>query len=101
MEPLANARRRAACVCGLLVMLTLAGCGMSNTHPSAKHPACAAACPLGSGATRVSVFVEPDAGAAPILAALASATSSIDVETYQLSDTLVIHALEDAANHGV
>ncbi|HEX9057208.1 MAG TPA: phospholipase D-like domain-containing protein, partial [Ktedonobacterales bacterium] len=100
-EPLSIARRRAACIRGLLLVVALAGCGTGATRPVARHPVCAVACSLGSGTTRVSVFVEPEAGAAPILAALASASRAIDVETYQLSDTRVIHALEDAANRGM
>lgn len=51
--------------------------------------------------TGVQVFVEPDAGEAPILHAIEGANSSVWVEVYILSDRDVIHALEDAAGRGV
>jgi len=49
----------------------------------------------------VSLFVEPDAGEAPILSAIRGATSSVWVEVYLLSDRNVVRALEDAASRGV
>jgi cardiolipin synthase A/B len=49
----------------------------------------------------VQVFVEPTAGETPILHAIEAAQTSIWVEVYLLTDTNVIHALEDAAQRGV
>ena len=59
---------------------------------------CAAVACAASG---IGVFVEPDAGEAPILHAIEGANSSIEVEVYILSDRTIIHALEDAAGRGV
>jgi phosphatidylserine/phosphatidylglycerophosphate/cardiolipin synthase-like enzyme len=93
--------RRAVRRLAVLALLFAAGCGASAPHVATQPLMCAAPCQRGSGPMRVATFVEPEAGAAPILAALATATTSIDAEIYQLSDTRVIHALEDAANRGV
>ena len=49
----------------------------------------------------VGVFVEPEDGRAPILAELAAAERSIDLEVYLLSDDQIIDALIDAADRGV
>lgn len=51
--------------------------------------------------TGIRVFVEPDAGEAPVLHAIEGANSSVWVEVYILTDRDVIHALEDAAGRGV
>jgi len=67
------------------------------TTPSAPAICVATAC----AARDVQVFVEPDAGEAPILHAIQSANRSIWVEIYMLTDHNVIHALEDAALRGV
>lgn len=52
-------------------------------------------------ASGVSVFVEPDAGEAPLLTAIKGATRSLWVEVYEMTDNTVIGALEDAANRGI
>jgi cardiolipin synthase len=49
----------------------------------------------------VQVFVEPAAGETPILHAIEAAQTSVWVEVYLLTDTNVIHALEDATQRGV
>lgn len=49
----------------------------------------------------VGVFVEPEDGREPILAELAAAEQSIDLEVYLLSDDHIIDALINAANRGV
>lgn len=49
----------------------------------------------------VGVFVEPEDERAPILAELAAAERSIDLEVYLLSDDEIIEALIDAAARGV
>jgi phosphatidylserine/phosphatidylglycerophosphate/cardiolipin synthase-like enzyme len=101
MAALITTWRRAAPSLALLALLAVSGCGSSVPLVAARSTACSALCQVGNGATRVSVFVEPDAGASPIVAALVTATTSIDVEVYQISDVPVIHALEDAANRGI
>jgi cardiolipin synthase A/B len=83
-----------------LAVLASAGCGSTALQPAPGEPSCASPCLLGAGAQRVSAFVEPDAGAAPLLSAIATATSTIDVEVYQLSDVRIVPALEDAQNRG-
>ncbi|MGH2515753.1 MAG: phospholipase D-like domain-containing protein [Ktedonobacterales bacterium] len=52
-------------------------------------------------ASHLQVFVEPDAGEAPIVHAIQTATRSVWVEVYILTDRNVVHALEDAAGRGV
>src|SRR6516162_9261335 len=96
-----KARQARPTLCVALVALLVSGCGASVLQGGRGAVACAALCQLGTGARAVSVFVEPDAGASPDLSALATATTSVDVEVYQLSDVRVIHGLEDAANRGV
>jgi phosphatidylserine/phosphatidylglycerophosphate/cardiolipin synthase-like enzyme len=72
---------------------------------AAKTPTPAACtgtdCVAGPGAPDVRIFVEPEASAKPIVSAIASATRAIWLEVYLLTDTAVIHALEEAAGHGV
>jgi phosphatidylserine/phosphatidylglycerophosphate/cardiolipin synthase-like enzyme len=53
------------------------------------------------GVRGVRVFVEPEAGATPLTSAIKSATHSISVEVYLLTDSRVIAALEDAEHRGV
>jgi cardiolipin synthase len=89
-----------------LCFLLLAGC-TSTSSASARYrfPACTSTagptCAVGTGATRLQVFVEPDDGVRPITDAIRAAQRSIWIEVYILSDTTVITALEDAANRGL
>lgn len=97
---------------GLVVALVLlAGCasgtsaargsvtgGPGATATASAAPICASAT---CGATNVQVFVEPDAGEAPILHAIEGANVSLEVEVYLLTDRSVTNALEDAAARGV
>ena len=95
----------------MLAGLLLAGCattGSLSAPPPAVTTATASvpARTTTPGATSlgvrgVSVFVEPDAGEQPILGAIKGAAHSVWVEVYLLTDTNVIHALEDAAGRGV
>ena len=89
-----------------LCFLLLAGCASTSSVSPRQHFAvCAStagpACAVGTGATHLQVFVEPDDGARPITDAIRAAQRSIFVEVYILSDTTVINALEDAANRGL
>lgn len=58
-------------------------------------------CTVPEGLNRAQVFVEPRDGEKPVVQAIATATRSIWVEVYLLTDNAVIHALEDAANRHV
>lgn len=108
----------------LVGVVLLAGCATGQTQPPPAAPhasspspvadatttTAATATPLSNGgacvsaacaAQSVQVFVEPDAGEAPILNAIKGAAQSVWVEVYLLTDTNVMHALEDAAQRGV
>lgn len=110
--------RRGIITCCLLLCLALAGCdamgsglasdaGISPTQtqaPTAVASACVGSdcgAAVSGGASHVTIFVEPQAGEAPVLQAIRSAQSSVWVEVYLLTDYNVKHALEDAAQRGV
>ncbi len=57
--------------------------------------------PARSRSGPMSLFIEPRAGDAPVLEAIGSARSAIDVEVYLLTDRPVIQALVDAERRGV
>ncbi len=85
--------------------LALAACAPGGAS-SVRGQAAPALAPLicadtGCAARGVRVYVEPDAGEAPITQAIAGATRSIWVEVYLMSDRTVIRALEDAAARGL
>lgn len=103
----------------LLIVPLLAACGESAsqaTTSAATQTAASGAtsrpctgattagatpCVLGDGLAHARLIVEPDDGASPITGAIASATSSVQLELYLLTDTRVVQALEEAANRGV
>lgn len=90
-------------LCALSLVLTACAPGDASnlrgqTVPTPAPLICADA---GCAARGVRVYVEPDAGEAPITQAIAGATRSIWVEVYLLSDRTVIRALEDAAARGL
>jgi phosphatidylserine/phosphatidylglycerophosphate/cardiolipin synthase-like enzyme len=87
-------------VTGLAAVL-LAGCGAAPTRAPTPAACAGADCVAGPGARAVRVFVEPQAGAKPIVSAIAGATRSVWLEVYLLTDTAVIHALEEAVARGV
>ncbi|HEX8730686.1 MAG TPA: phospholipase D-like domain-containing protein [Ktedonobacterales bacterium] len=108
--------RRGIIIFGMVACLALAGCGAgaSGTGSETVGSSGDAGTPTSSasagqtpttgasgGATGVTIFVEPQAGEAPVLQAIRSAQSSVWVEVYLLTDYNVIHALEDAAQRGV
>ncbi|HLH60805.1 MAG TPA: phospholipase D-like domain-containing protein [Ktedonobacteraceae bacterium] len=72
--------------------------GSNGTGGSSQ---CQSNCTTGSGAQGVKVFVEPDAGESVVVNAIGDAHKSVWLEMYLLSDTKVIHALEDDANRGI
>lgn len=107
--------KRALVMC-VLLCLALSGCGgaggvivpssqpmSQGTQPAAASTVtCAgASCNSVSGAHGVQVFVEPNAGEAPVVHAIRGAQRSVWVEVYLLTDRNVIYALEDAAQRGV
>jgi phosphatidylserine/phosphatidylglycerophosphate/cardiolipin synthase-like enzyme len=103
-------RAAAAVVLAALVVVALAGCEVGApvspnrpSHPAPPAPSgTAAVCVSPScAATDVQVFVEPDAGEAPILHAIEYAAHTLSVEVYLLTDHTITRALEDAARRGV
>ncbi len=74
----------------LLASLIAAGCGLG--------PVAAGAPPAPPSA--IALLVGPEAGAAPVLALLASARASLWMEMYQLTDPRAIAALADRARAG-
>jgi phosphatidylserine/phosphatidylglycerophosphate/cardiolipin synthase-like enzyme len=90
-----------------LSLLLLAGCDITITGPSGSGlggtggGSCQSNCTLGPGINGVQVYVEPDDGEGVITGAIRGAHKSVWLEMYLLTDTNIIHALEDAANSGV
>jgi phosphatidylserine/phosphatidylglycerophosphate/cardiolipin synthase-like enzyme len=99
----------ALCVVGV----TLVGCaaidtvsgsdssGGGNHTGDCSGAGCGTVAPGTGASSGLSLFVEPDAGEAPIVHTIESAQSSVWLEVYLLTDNNVIHVLEDAANRGV
>jgi len=88
----------------LALSLLLVSCSFSISIPgisTGSSSGCQSNCTLGTGVQGVQVFVEPDAGESPVVNAIESAKKSVWLEMYLMSDSKVIYALEDAANHGV
>ncbi len=95
----------ASLICSALIFLgiLLTGCNVSisSNGPGSVGSTCQGNCTAGPGVQGVQVFVEPDMGDHPITDAIHNAKKSVWLEIYILSDTNVIHALEDAANSGI
>jgi cardiolipin synthase A/B len=87
----------------ILLCILLAGCNISigTSGPSSVGSTCAGNCTAGPGVQGVQVFVEPDAGDHPITDAIHNAKKSVWLEIYILTDTNVLHALEEDANNGI
>ncbi len=85
--------------------IVLASCdvsiGTNSSNGTTGGTQCQSNCATGSGVQGVKVFVEPDAGESVVVNAIGDARKSVWLEIYLLSDTKVIHALEDAANHNI
>lgn len=96
-------RRAHALLVLLMAAAVVLGCAaptvvsFPGSGGSSVAPCIGTACAAGQGARTVQVFVEPDAGRAPILNAIEGANTSIWLELYLLTDTSTVHALEDAA----
>ena len=87
----------------VMLCLLLTGCDISigTSGPGSPGSSCLGNCTAGPGVQGVQVFVEPNAGDSPITGAIHSAKKSVWLEIYELTDTNVIHALEDDANNGI
>lgn len=87
-------------LCLSLLCLALAGCNFSFSFGGSSSNSCVSNCASGSGVQGVRVYVEPDDGESVITGAIKSASKSVWLEIYILSDRNVIRALEEAANNG-
>lgn len=87
---------KAFCWVGTLLVL---GVFLSACRPDASNAAPAPT--LNSRAAPLQVFVEPEAGRQPVLAALNGAQKSIRMEMYLLTDREIIDALKVARGRGV
>jgi cardiolipin synthase A/B len=100
-----RAGRRGGWLAALVAVVCCLGCSgtaaLVTTASPSPSPCGSAACAPGDGTRGVQVFVEPDAGRAPILRAIEGAKSSIWVEVYLLTDSSTIQKLEEAAARGV
>ena len=93
----------------LALAALLVGCtGLTDPNATTDAPGstttavpCAANCTPGVGIQEATLVVQPDAKAAPVVNAIRNAQHSVNLEIYLLTETNVIHALEDAANRGV
>ncbi|MGH2558848.1 MAG: phospholipase D-like domain-containing protein [Thermomicrobiales bacterium] len=95
-------RRRRLLVIWLLVAVAIIGWAYAlGALPSwtDNEPALAPTVVAGEGS--VALFVEPEDGREPVLAEIRSATRTIDLEVYILTDDEIIAALEGAAARGV
>jgi cardiolipin synthase A/B len=90
-----------------LCLILLAGCDVTITGLGGSGVSgtgggtCQSNCTLGPGINGVQVYVEPDDGESVITGAIRSAQKSVWLEMYLLTDTNIIHALEDASNNGL
>ena len=85
----------------ILFCLLLTAC--NNTQPTASKSASSATSilrisPLPKARQTLKLFVEPDAGESIFLDSINTAHSSIWLETYLLTDTSILQALENAAH---
>lgn len=84
-----------------IICVILAGCNVGFSFGGSTTNQCQSNCTGGSGAQGVRVYVEPDDGEKVITGAIKSASKSVWLEIYILSDRNVIRALEEAANRGL
>ena len=88
-------------LCISLLCLSLAACNFSFPFGSSNTNTCLSNCASGAGVQGVRVYVEPDDGESVITGAIKSASKSVWLEIYILTDRNVIRALEEAANNGL
>jgi phosphatidylserine/phosphatidylglycerophosphate/cardiolipin synthase-like enzyme len=107
MDRLGHSRRLliASLCAALLVALTSCTVSLpasltSTSTPSSCSSTSSSSCALGAGDTNLQLFTEPNDGVMPVTNSIRSAQKSVWVEVYELTNTSVISALEDAANQG-
>ncbi len=83
--------------CTISIPASLTG----TSTPAACGSTSGTSCTVGTGDTNLQLFTEPQAGVTPVTNLIRSAQKSVWVEVYELTNTSVISALEDAANHGI
>ena len=83
------------------ICFALASCTVSLPFSGSNATTCQSNCLTGVGAQGVRIYVEPDDGEQVITGAIRSASKSVWLEIYILSDRNVIRALEEAANRGL
>jgi phosphatidylserine/phosphatidylglycerophosphate/cardiolipin synthase-like enzyme len=88
-------------LCILLSACTTSIATSTPTSSSSNSNGCIDNCTSGSGVQGVKIFVEPDASERVITEAITSATKSIWVEIYLLTNRSVMNALEEAAHRGL
>lgn len=88
-------------LCLILLCLALVGCNVSFSFGGNNSISCQSNCASGSGVQGVRAYVEPDDGESVITGAIKSASKSVWLEMYILSDRNVLRALEEAANNGL
>ena len=81
--------------CDITINTSSFGAGTSGTGR------CQSNCTVGTGASGLNVFVEPDSGPGPVVDAIRGAKKSVWVEMYLLTNKSVISALEEDANNGI
>jgi cardiolipin synthase A/B len=88
-------------LCIAAMCFALAGCNFifsfGGNNPNQRQSNCTS----GAGVQGVRVYVEPDDGEQVITGAIKSASKSVWLEIYILSDRNVIRALEETANRGL
>lgn len=88
----------------LILCLLLTGCNITISNGNAGNNSSNSSSGTsfsGSGSQNVQLYVEPDDGVSVITNAIDNAQKSVWLEMYLLSDTNVIHALENAAQRGL
>lgn len=88
-------------LCISVLCIALTGCNFGFSFGSSSANMCQSNCTSGAGVQGVRVYVEPNDGEKVITGAIKSASKSVWLEMYILSDRNVIRALEEAANRGL
>ncbi len=84
----------------LFPMLLVAGCGGGQSSSPSPTATVSTTSTLAGGLTSAAVFAEPDDKRAQLAAALRSASKSVDLTMYLLTDRTLIHDLEYAHGKG-
>lgn len=95
--------RRIVSVLAVLAVMVLAGCTLGRERAALPPEIPSASIPVTTPSTEglLHLFVQPEAGRAPILDEIAAARRSVTLHVYLLSDDATIAALEAAAARGV